>query len=124
MNSETSEATGMLCGTYILQYCQMVIWQICSNRPGNEVPQSARLSEGGGECDRYLDNAQIEAAPLLMVLPLLSYAPHHHYQPSMREWKEREKSADDKLCLSRLKLRWNLMKQEQKKEKSLLIAQI
>ena len=25
-----------------------VIWQICSNRPGKNVPQSARLSAGGG----------------------------------------------------------------------------
>ena len=51
-------------------------------------------------------------------------APYHHYQPSMRDRKETEKSADDKLCLSRLKLGLNSMKQEQKKEKSLLIAQI
>jgi len=50
-----------------------VIWQICSNRPGKKVPQSARLSAGGG-CNRYLGNAQIEVTLISKVLPLNNYA--------------------------------------------------
>ena len=47
-----------------------VIWQICSNRPGKKVPQSARLSAGGGS-NRYLGNAQIEVTLTSKVLPLV-----------------------------------------------------
>ena len=50
-----------------------VIWQICSNRPGKKVPQSARLFEcggGGGNC--YLGNAQIEVT-LLKIFRTLKY---------------------------------------------------
>ena len=43
--------------------------QICSNRPGKKVPQSARLSAGGGS-NRYLGNAQIEVTLTSKVLPL------------------------------------------------------
>ena len=46
-----------------------VIWQICSNRPGKKVPQSARLSAVGGS-NRYLGNAQIEVTLTSKVLPL------------------------------------------------------
>ena len=41
---------------------------ICSSRSGNKVPQSARLSEGGG-CNRYLGNAQIDPAFFEVGLP-------------------------------------------------------
>ena len=34
-----------------------------------EVPQSARLSEGGGGCDRYLGNARIDPATFSVGLP-------------------------------------------------------
>ena len=37
-----------------------------------KVPQSARLSAGGG-CNRYLGNAQIEVTLTSKVLPLLEY---------------------------------------------------
>ena len=32
----------------VLRLARMQIWQICSNRPRKKVPQSARLSAGGG----------------------------------------------------------------------------
>ena len=34
------------------------------------MPQSARLSEGGGGCNRYLGNAQIDPAFFYLGLPL------------------------------------------------------
>ena len=46
------------------------IWQICSNRPGKKVPQIARLSAGGGGCNRYLGIAQIEVTLFKKGLPL------------------------------------------------------
>ena len=47
----------MVWGTYAVNIeAQM------SGRSGNKVPQSARLSEGGGGGNRYLGNAQIDPA--------------------------------------------------------------
>ena len=42
---------------------------ICSSRPGNRVPQRARLSEGGG-VKSYLGNAQIDPTFFKLGLPL------------------------------------------------------
>ena len=64
-----------------------VIWQICSNRPGKKVPQSARLSEGGG-CNRYLGNAQIEVPLTVLGLPLSSWLPLSCHSDSPKgKWK-------------------------------------
>ena len=41
---------------------ETVIWQICSNRSGKKVPQSARLSEGGLRGDANLVGASLRAA--------------------------------------------------------------
>ena len=59
-----------------------VIWQICSNRPGKKVPQSARLSAGGGS-NRYLGNAQIEVTLISVGLPLLEGGVHYAFQISL-----------------------------------------
>ena len=40
-----------------------------------KVPQSARLSAGGGRCNRYLGNAQIEVTLSFMGLPLVTRSP-------------------------------------------------
>ena len=47
-----------------------VIWQICLNRPGKKVPQSARLKGG---CNLFLGNAQIEVTLISVGLPLRTY---------------------------------------------------
>ena len=43
---------------------------ICSNRPGNELPQRARLNERGGGYDCYLGNAQIEGSFFQWCFPM------------------------------------------------------
>ena len=49
---------------------KMVIWQSRWNRPGKKCPRVPFWGRGGGGCNRYLGNAQIEGALTSLGLPL------------------------------------------------------
>ena len=51
------------------------------------MPQSARLSAGGGGCNRYLGNAQIEVTLFKEVLPLRCWVEHVDQNQAERDEK-------------------------------------
>ena len=57
-----------------------MIWQNCSIQSENKVPQSARLTEGGGEGNCYSGNAQINLETISGWLPLPLETTYHQRQ--------------------------------------------
>ena len=58
--------------TIYYHFRKLTTLQNGKNSARKKVPQSARLSEGGGGCDRYLGNARIDPATFSLGLPLVA----------------------------------------------------